>query len=218
MPQNTEKSMVKSYAKMGIVAVIVAAVAAGGLFAIRSFRGGASLSDALADISPNAVSAADVKIAVIRMDVVQQKAVVLEGLRKQREGIESGIKSELEKTQKALEKEKTEIEKSQDVLSREALQKRVVEYQQKVANFQRTVTEKAQAIDAAFQKALVEIQEKHLDGIVNGIIAKKNLTLVLDGRFVRVNENAAPAIDITNDVIKALDKKITKFNMEKPKL
>jgi Skp family chaperone for outer membrane proteins len=207
----------KSYAKTGIIAAAVVAVAAGGYLAIRGFSGGISIEESIADVSPNSVSAADVRIAVLRMDVVQQKAAVLDGLRKQREGYESELKTSLEKTQNSLEKEKSEIEKQQDVLSREALQKRVVEYQQKVANFQRSVTEKAQAIDASFQKALVEIQNKHLDGIVGAIIEKKKLSLVLDGRFVRVGDNVAPALDITNDVVSALDKKITKFNMEKPK-
>jgi Skp family chaperone for outer membrane proteins len=210
------KTNVKSYAKTGIVAAAVVAIAAAGFFAIRGFSE-TSVADSIAGISENAVSAGDIKIAVIRMDAIQQKAAVLDGLRKQREKYENELKATLEKTQKALEKEKSEIEKSQDVLSREALQKRVVEYQQKVAQFQRTVTEKAQAIDAAFQKSLVEIQEKHLDPIVNGIIAKKKLSIVLDGRFVRISNTAATALDITNDVVTALDKRVTKFAMDKPK-
>jgi len=207
----------KNYAKIGIVAAAVVAVAAGGLVLINGFSGGASVASSVAEVSENAVAAADVKIAVLRMDLIQQKAAVLDNLRKQREKYENELKATLEKTQKSLEKEKTEIEKSQDVLSRDALQRRVVEYQQKVANFQRAVTEKAQAIDAAFQRSLVAIQEKHLDPIVNAIIAKKKLTIVLDGRFVRVSEYAQPALDITGDVVSSLDKRITKFDMDKPK-
>ncbi|MDR2268929.1 MAG: OmpH family outer membrane protein [Rickettsiales bacterium] len=206
----------KSYAKIGIVAAIVA-IAAAVVLVIRGFSKDLPFDESVAEVSANAVSAADIKIAVIRMDAIQQKASVLEDVRKQREKYEKELKESLEKTQKALEKEKTEIEKSQDVLSREALQKRVVEYQQKVANFQRTVTEKAQAIDAAFQKSLVEIQEKHLDGIVNAIIAKKKLSIVLDGRFVRISAAAATALDITDDVAGALNKRITKFRMDTPK-
>jgi Skp family chaperone for outer membrane proteins len=212
----SKNQTVKSYAKIGIIASSVIVVAVLGFFAIRGFTGGASVSESIAGVSPNSVPASEVRIAVLRMDAIQQQAVVLDGLRKQREAYENELKASLEKTQKALEKEKTEIEKQQDVLSREALQRRVVEYQQKVSNFQRTVSEKAQAIEASYQKALVEIQDKHLDGIVNAIIDKKNLTLVLDGRFVRVSKTAAPALDITGDVISALDKKIRKFTMSKP--
>ena len=208
---------IKSYKKIGIVAAAVVAIAALGFFAIKSSGGEVSIDRAVADVSPNAVSASDVRLAVIRIDVVQQKALVLDSLRKQREQYENELRSSLEKTQKALEKEKTEIEKSQDLLSREALQRRVMEYQQKVANFQRAVTEKAQALESAFQKSLVEIQEKHLDGIVGAIIEKKKLTMVFDGRIVRVGAGAVPALDITGDVISALDKRITKFQMEKPK-
>ena len=207
---------IKSYKKIGIVAAAVVCIAGAGVLVIGGSRN-VSVAAAVSDVSVNAVSAADIKMAVIRMDVIQQKATVLDSLRKQREQYENELKAELEKTQKALEKEKTEIEKSQDLLSREALQKRVVEYQQKVANFQRVVAEKAQALESAFQKSLIEIQEKHLDGIVGAIIEKKKLAMVFDGRIVRIGVDVAPALDITNDVVNALNKKITKFQMDKPK-
>jgi len=209
----------KNYAKIGIVAAAVLAVAGGGMLGIKGMSGGqssASLSDALSGVSAESVSSANINIAVLRMDAIQQSAKVLEDLRKQREAFETSLRTELERTQKALEKEREEIEKSQEVLSRDALQRRVVEYQQKVQNFQRTVSEKAQAIETAFQRSLVEIQQRHLDPIVNGIIERKNLTLVMDGRFVRIGGNAPAALDITNEVTSALDKKITRFQMERP--
>ena len=81
---------------------------------------------------------------------------------------------------------------------------------------QRDLTEGAQAIDASFQKALALIQEKHLDPIVEGIIAKKNLSLVIDGRMARTGKNIAN-LDITDDVITALDKKISSVKMDDPK-
>ena len=212
-----ESKVIKNYTKMGIVGAAVVLVASLGVLAIREFGGNASISESVADVSTKAVNGSELRIAVIRMDAIQNQAKVLTDLRKQRETYENSLKSSLEKKQKELEKEKSEIEKSQEVLSRDALQKRVVEYQQKVSMFQREVGEKAQAIDTSFQKALVEIQEKHLDGIVNAIIEKKNLSLVLDGRLTRVSPKAAPALDITDEVVSALDKNIKKFTMDKPK-
>jgi len=209
----------KNYAKIGILAAAVIAAIGGGMFAIKGFSGGgstASLGDALVGVSGESLSASDINIAVLRMDFIQQNAKVLEDLRKQRETFETTLRNEVERTQKALEREREEIEKSQEVLSRDALQRRVVEYQQKVQTFQRAVTEKAQAIEGAFQRTLVEIQNRHLDPIVNGIIERKKLTIVMDGRFVRIGANAPAALDITNDVTKALDKKVTRFQMERP--
>ena len=207
----------KKYVKFGIVAVVVIAVAVIGLFTVKAFSGKTvSAETAIDDISTEAVSGGDLRMAVIRMDAIQSDAKALQDLRKQRENYESKLRDELTKEQKDLEKEKEEIEKSQDVLSQEALQRRVVEYQGKVTKLQRDLTERAQSVDAAFQKALVEIQEKHLDPIIAAIIAKKNLSLVIDGRFARVGPNVEN-LDITADVIKALDKKISNIKMETPK-
>jgi Skp family chaperone for outer membrane proteins len=150
------------------------------------------------------------------MDAIQSDANALQDLRKQKENYENKLRNELEKQQKALEKEKAEIEKSQDVLSREALQRRVVEYQGKVTKLQRDLTERAQAIDASFQRALAQIQEKHLDPIIEAIITKKNLSLVIDGRFARTGANVAN-LDITDDVINSLNKKVSSVKMETPK-
>lgn len=211
------ESATKKYAKIGIVAAIVIAVAVVGVFAVKAFSGKTVSAETAVDgISTEAVSGSDLRVAVIRMDAIQAEAKALQDLRKQRENYEEKLRGELEKEQKELEKEKEEIEKSQDVLSQEALQRRVVEYQGKVTKLQRDLTERAQSVDAAFQKALMEVQEKHLDPIIEAIIAKKNLSLVIDGRFARTGSNIEN-LDITADVINALDKKVSSMKMDTPK-
>ena len=208
----------KNYAKMGIIAGVIVVVAALGAIGVSSMRGGGtSVERALDGVSGSATSMADLRIAVIRMDEIQTKADVLISLRKQKESLESKLRDELTRTQKALEKEKVEIEKSQDVLSREALQRRVMEYQQKVGKLQRDVTERAQAIEVEFQRVLNEIQKRDLDPIIEAIIAKKNLSLVIDGRFARIAGNAPAELDITDDVIGALNKRVSSFRMSTPK-
>ncbi len=114
-----------------------------------------------------------------------------------------------------MESEKAEIEKSQDVLSRDALQRRIVDYQNRVTELQRDLTERAQSVEIAFQKALNEVQEQHLNPIIEGVIAKKNLSMVIDGRFTRLGANATN-LDITEEVISALDKKVSKVKMDTP--
>ena len=167
-------------------------------------------------VSNDAANAADLRIAVVRMDAIQTEAAALQDLRKQKEDYESKLRDELTKRQKDLEKEKAEIEKSQDVLSREALQRRVVDYQGRVNELQRDLAERAQSIEISFQKALNEVQTKHLDPIIEGTIAKKKLSLVVDGRFARTGKDAQN-LDITDEIVKALDKKVSKVKMEKPK-
>ena len=207
---------IKNYKKTGIIAAIVLVVAALGIWAVAYMRAQVSVDKAIAEVSTDAASGADMRIAVIRMDAVQTDADALKSLRSQRESYEKKLRDELTSEQKALEKEKAEIEKSQDVLSPDALQRRVVDYQKRVANLQRSLTERAQSIEESYQKSLAELQDKHLDPVIEGIIAKKNLSLVIDGRFARTGAKIAN-LDITDDVVKALNKKVSSVKMATPK-
>ncbi len=215
--QNNEKKEVKSYKNAGIIAAVVIVIAALGALAMGAIKSNnvAPVTEAIEEVSENAANGANLRIAVIRMDAIQTDAKVLQDLKKQKESFENKLREELTRDQKKLEKEKAEIEKSQDVLSREALQRRVVDYQNKVAKLQRDLTERAQSVEMAYQKALNEIQTKHLDPIIEGIIDKKQLSLVIDGRMARTGANVEN-LDITNDVVKALDKKVSKIKMTTP--
>ena len=176
MVKSNTNITIKNYKKTGIIAAIVLVVAALGIWAVASWKHEVSVNDAIAEVSTDAASGADMRIAVIRMDTVQADAAALKDLRAQKENYEKKLRDELTSEQKALEKEKTEIEKSQGVLSQEALQHRVVDYQTRVAKLQRSLTERAQSIEESYQKALNELQTKHLDPVIEGIIAKKKNT------------------------------------------
>lgn len=217
MVQTKTNSTPKNYKKMGIIAAIVVAVAIVGVAVVAAVRtsGEVSVNTALENISTDAAKGSDLRIAVVRMDAIQTDATALQDLRKQRENYENKLRDELTAEQKKLEKEKAEIEKSQDVLSRDALQRRVVDYQNRVTKLQRDLTERAQSIETSYQKALSDVQTKHLDPIIEGIIAKKNLSLVIDGRFARTGANVEN-LDITNEVVSALNKKVSKVKMAKP--
>lgn len=208
---------VKRYVKTGVIAAVVIAVAALGIWGISALRGGGetTVEEALTVVSPDAATGDQLRVAVIRMDAIQTQAVALKDLTAQRMKYEDELRKELESRQSELEEEKAEIEKSQDVLSRDALQRRIVDYQNRVSELQRDLTERAQSVEISFQKALNDVQTKHLDPVIEGIIAKKNLSLVIDGRFARIGANAEN-LDITDEVISALDKKVSSVKMEKP--
>ena len=216
--KSSENQAVKNYKKTGIVAAVVIAVAALGVWGVSALNSDktASVATVIEEVSADAANAANMRIAVIRMDAIQNGATALKDLRAQKEKYENELREELTRDQKALEKEKAEIEKSQDVLSREALQRRVVDYQNKVTKLQRDLTERAQSIEMSYQKALADMQTKHLDPIIEGVIAKKKLSLVIDGRMARIGADTEN-LDITDEVINALDKKVSKVKMDTPK-
>ena len=92
--KNSENPAVKKYVKTGIIAAIVIAVAAVGVWAISAVRssGGASVEEAMAVVSPDAANAADLRIAVIRMDAIQTDAAVLKDLTEQRAKYENELR------------------------------------------------------------------------------------------------------------------------------
>ncbi|MCQ2574679.1 MAG: OmpH family outer membrane protein [Alphaproteobacteria bacterium] len=212
-----ENPVVKKYSKMSIMAVSVITIALCGIVSLSSMhKASASTSEAVAHVDSSAAVASDLRIAIVRMDKIQVEAVALKDLRKQRENFESKLRSSLEKEQKELEKEKKEIEKSQDILSNEALQRRVVDYQNRVNKLQRDLAERAQSIEASYQDALNTIQKKHLDPVIEAIIEKKDLSIVIDGRMARIGKKVSN-LDITDDVIDALDAKVSTIKMDTPK-
>lgn len=213
-----KNSPIKQYKKTGIIAAVAVIVAVLGVWAVSALNSEktAPVSAVIEEVSENAANGANLRIAVIRMDAIQAESNVLKNLREQKEKYEKKLREDLTTQQKKLEKEKAEIEKSQDVLSQEALQRRVVDYQNKVTKLQRDLTERAQSVEASYQKALNEIQTKHLDPIVEGVINKKKLSLVIDGRMARIGADATD-LDITDEVVKALDKKVSKVKMDTPK-
>ena len=215
--KSSETNVVKNYKRGGIIATIVVVIAALGVWGVSALNSNntATVEEAMTMVTEDAANGATLRIAVIRMDAIQNDATVLSDLRKQKEDYENKLRDELNKKQKELEKEKAEIEKSQDILSREALQRRVVDYQNKVTKLQRDLTERAQSVEMSYQKALNDIQKNHLDPIIEGVIAKKKLSLVIDGRMARTGADAAN-LDITNEVVQALDKKVSKAKMDKP--
>jgi len=208
--------IIQKYSKMGMIATAVVVVALIGIWSISHFTKSHDTAYAISEVTTDAANAADLRIAVISMDKIQMEAKVLEDLHKQRASFENKLKSKLEKEQKSIEKEKADIEKSQDILSQEALQRRVVDYQRRVNEFQRHLSESAQSIETSYQDALQTIQKKHLDPVIQGIIAKKNLSLVIDGRMARMGNNVKN-LDITEEVVKALNKKVSSVKMATPK-
>lgn len=208
--------VLKKYTKMGIIAVAVIVVAVLGIFAISSINKNTKLSTALAGVSTDAKNAAELRIALVSLDKVQMESKAFKDLTEQRTNYENKLKARLEKEQKAIEKEEADIKKSQDMLSQEALQRRVAEYQRHINEFRRELNESAHAVEVSYQNALNILQQKHLDPIIDGVIAKKNLSLLLESRVARTGKDVA-GLDITDEIVEALNKKVSSIKMEKPK-
>ena len=83
MATKTNENPTKNYARFGIIAAIVIAVAAGGTWLVSSLNSnsGASVEESMEVVTTDAANAANLRIAVIRMDAIQTDAAALKDLR-----------------------------------------------------------------------------------------------------------------------------------------
>ena len=123
------------------------------------------------------------------------------------------MKKEGEKRQKELDKKKADldkmnedIEKKKSVLSEDALQKRSQELQMEVGKFRESVA-KAQSDLQKKESELLEPIVKKVKSVIDKIAKDKGFAMV-----IRSNQNeqivlySAPEFDLTDDVVKALEK------------
>ena len=112
MVNKNNNEATRNYKKIGIIAAAVVAVGVIGIFAVSALNSkkSSNLDTAMEVISTDAANGANLRIAVIRMDAIQNGANALKDLRRQKESYESQLRDELTRDQKALEKEKAEIE------------------------------------------------------------------------------------------------------------
>lgn len=212
---------VANYKKIGIIAGAVVLVAVLGGLTISAFSHKEApaeevVVEEVATTEKTTNPNGELRIAIVSMDKIITDSKVLKDLQKQRTKYQDKLRKELEKTQKELEKEKADIEKSQDLLSQDALQRRVIDLQRRANEAQRALAEKAQAIEMSYQDAFSTVEKKYFDNVVEDIIKKQKISLVLNASVTRIGTGAG-VTDITKDVIKALDKKVSSIKMEKPK-
>jgi Skp family chaperone for outer membrane proteins len=96
------------------------------------------------------------------------------------------------------------------LLAPEALQKKVEELQMKEMERRRSLNEKSQSIQAGGQRAaaeIVKVAEKELSDISKE--RKADIVMRRDAVFF-----ASPAIDVTQELVSRLDKKLTKVTVK----
>jgi outer membrane protein len=115
----------------------------------------------------------------------------------------------LESEEADLKQLQSDLQKQQAVLTPGAMQQKSEEFRQRVETYQRHVQEMQGEVEAK-KRELLGVFSKKIEQVVAEIAAKERILLVLEkgagsvGTMVLFN---TPSIDITDQVIKALDSK-----------
>ena len=128
--------------------------------------------------------------------------------------IGEAAQTQLQSEGQKLQTEGAQLKQTAESLSKEDLQKRVQALAVKEQGVQRLVQIRQAEVAQAEAAALSELSEA-LEPVVRQIMKKRKAKMVLRRADVAVMDDA---VDITDEVIKALDKQVTSVKVTKPDL
>lgn len=157
----------------------------------------------------SATQPAAIKIAVIDLARVMREAKVSVNMQKQLEDQRAKFQDEFSKLErKLMETEKKLSEESQG-LSEEDADKKKQEFEKQLLDSRRLVQKRSRDLEKASSDALLELKG-HIDEIVTKMAKDQNYTFVMTKQDIVY---ADASTDITDDVLKMLDKEIKEIKI-----
>ncbi len=149
-------------------------------------------------------------IAIIDIEKISQQAKVVKDVAgkvsKKRDQFQKEITSQEEK----LEAERKKIEAKKSILSEEALDKQQKDFFKKVEELKKFAEKRDASLKKAYSEAIKTVNEE-VGVIVSEIAKEKGLSLVIPASQVVFSVDN---LDITAEVIKRLDKKVSKASVK----
>ena len=155
-------------------------------------------------------NAGEVNIAVIDMQRIMSDSLSAKSVQEQVVKTRNKFQDEMTKKEADLAKNNQEISKQQSLLSQEAFEEKLRQFNDKVATVQHDFQTKKAAFDQATIDAAIVIEDA-----VNDIVAKlakeKSYSLVIPTSQILYSDNM---LDITDYVLKSLNARLTKVELK----
>lgn len=150
------------------------------------------------------------KIGIVDVQRVLSEAKAAKGIRPEIERLRKDFQDQVRDQEKALRKAEQDLSQERALLSRDAFNEKRRAFSERASQAQRDVQERRKQLDEAFNKTKNEILNSLVD-VAQEVARAKGLNIVMEKRFVFIS---AKTLDITNDVLKALDKRLPKVTIE----
>lgn len=170
---------------------------------------------ALLAASPvQAATAVKSSIAVINVQQVMNESTAAKSMRDQLENKQKEFQKLISKQEKALQEDDKELSKKRSVLSKEAFEKKLREFQIKATDLQKDVQSKKAILEMASARALGQIQKTTTE-IISDLAKEKSFTVALPTSQILYADSS---LDISEDVLARLNKKLPTLTVsfEKP--
>ncbi len=164
---------------------------------------------------PSVASAAKVPvpaIAVVDVQVILRDSTAAAGIRDQMEKHQTSFQNEITQQENALRNADQDLVQKKAVLSAEAYQAQVQEFQKKVATLGELVQKRKRQLDEAFGKSMKQVQDALMD-VVQQQMKESGANVVLPRTAV---VEVAKEMDITQETLKRLNQKLPSVKVVVP--
>jgi outer membrane protein len=151
-------------------------------------------------------------VAVIDYQRVMRDAQAARSVREQVEERRRTYQDEIAQKEQQLHEVDKELARQRSLLTPEAFAERRREFEQEVAEVQRLVQERRRQLDEASARAMSHLRDELIE-VVSELAEEHGFNLVLPSSQVLVY---APALDLTREVLGALDRRVPDIRLAGP--
>lgn len=151
-------------------------------------------------------------VAILDLNSIRRESLVVKNINEQIDVFRNEFRKSIKTEESALKVASKKLAKKRNILSPEEFAKKRREFEQKVVAVQRLVQQSKQALEKSRAKAMVVV-EKTLNKIITKIALERDINIILR-RDVTIL--ASRSLEITADVLKALNIQLPKVTVKNP--
>ncbi|NBO18048.1 MAG: OmpH family outer membrane protein [Proteobacteria bacterium] len=161
-------------------------------------------------MAADAPAPAAATIAVVNIQQVMRDSTAAQNVREQLEAKQKTFQADISKKEEALQKEDKELTKKRSVLSKEAFDDKARAFRTKATDVQKEVQSKKAVLDAAFERALAEIQ-KSVTEVISEMSKEKGFSMAVPTSQILYADSK---MDISAEVLSRLNQKLPKLDVK----
>ena len=148
-------------------------------------------------------------IAIVDLNLILSESKAAKNATKQFEAIQKSTEDEIIASDKKMLDERNKLIEQQSVIAPEAFELKATDYEKKLQGYQSDKQNKLRKLEGVLQKARNEILE-NVKPILEDLSKELGVTVILEKNSVLLSANN---MDITDSVIKKLNKKLPKIKV-----
>lgn len=158
------------------------------------------------------LGADSLQIVVIDTQKIYREAEAVKGLQKQIDGQRSTYRDELQKKEESLRSADKELARQRTILSSEAFAQKRRGLEEQIATLQRDIQKRRKVLEKQFAQGMKQVQSVLVE-VSQDIAKERNAVLVVEKSAVVL---VKPDLEITQEALKRLNKKLPKISLPAP--